>query len=338
MYGRGVRPNRNQQGGLLYARLMAAGILHTVDGESTGGTLKTTELGTKKEILVWRDALYMGPVPANVSLKQLSRIRSHFWTRGKKAAEFERRDDMLAKENQYQSVVLWFGAGCVLCQLSLAQVLSWFYERKIPATRLSWVARHGGELAPDQLKQAYSKRSPITAKQMQLAARVWRAFRQPAPVALGRLLTADLTAFPGFQRALVKMLQEYPSKKTGLTRLQTLLMREIERKGNTKTVSVVASVLRRETVGDLLLFDMLQDMVRAQHPLLEFAETFEGKFESWQFNGSVLRLTENGRRILKGKADAVELNGIDRWIGGVHLQGHKIKWRWDEGKRKVARS
>jgi hypothetical protein len=23
------------------------------------------------------------------------------------------------------------------------------------------------------------------------------------------------------------------------------------------------------------------------------------------------------------------LNGIDRWLGGVHLHGHKVEWRWD---------
>ena len=25
------------------------------------------------------------------------------------------------------------------------------------------------------------------------------------------------------------------------------------------------------------------------------------------------------------------LNGIDRWIGGVHLRGRHLPWRWDDG-------
>src|SRR2546422_11602165 len=32
------------------------------------------------EILPWRDALYTGPVPRGLTLRQLSRLRSRFWT------------------------------------------------------------------------------------------------------------------------------------------------------------------------------------------------------------------------------------------------------------------
>lgn len=62
---------------------MPAGVLHIVDGESTGGTLRVARLGKQAEILVWREALYTGPVPRDLSLKQLSRMRSRFWTQGK---------------------------------------------------------------------------------------------------------------------------------------------------------------------------------------------------------------------------------------------------------------
>jgi len=34
--------------------------------------------------------------------------------------------------------------------------------------------------------------------------------------------------------------------------------------------------------------------------------------------------------VLAGKADHITLNGIDRWIGGVHLFGNQVPWRWDE--------
>jgi hypothetical protein len=36
-------------------------------------------------------------------------------------------------------------------------------------------------------------------------------------------------------------------------------------------------------------------------------------------------------RVLAGKADHLALNGVDRWIGGGHLHGHGVRWRWDEG-------
>jgi hypothetical protein len=52
-----------------------------------------------------------------------------------------------------------------------------------------------------------------------------------------------------------------------------------------------------------------------------------------------LRLTAAGARVLAGEADYVRLNGIDRWLGGVHLvaepgAGTPI-WRWNEGRGAV---
>ena len=38
-------------------------------------------------------------------------------------------------------------------------------------------------------------------------------------------------------------------------------------------------------------------------------------------------LTDVGRKLLDGQADWVRLNGIDRWLGGVHLQGAEAAWR-----------
>jgi len=51
--------------------------LHIVDGESSGESLRG--FLPKAQILLWRDALYDGPVPGNVSLHKLSRIRSRHW-------------------------------------------------------------------------------------------------------------------------------------------------------------------------------------------------------------------------------------------------------------------
>jgi hypothetical protein len=34
--------------------------------------------------------------------------------------------------------------------------------------------------------------------------------------------------------------------------------------------------------------------------------------------------------VLAGDADLVALHGIDRWVGGVHLQGREVPWRFGE--------
>ncbi len=33
--------------------------------------------------------------------------------------------------------------------------------------------------------------------------------------------------------------------------------------------------------------------------------------------------------MLAAELDAIELNGVDRWWGGVHQCGAEAAWRWD---------
>jgi hypothetical protein len=39
--------------------------------------------------------------------------------------------------------------------------------------------------------------------------------------------------------------------------------------------------------------------------------------------------------VLGGEADHITLNRFDRWIGGVHLLRHRVRWRWDERIRET---
>jgi hypothetical protein len=165
---------------------------------------------------------------------------------------------------------------------------------------------------------------------MRLAERVWRAFRQSSPRPLAGLLQSDLNPIPQLRAVVKRILQEYPSTRNGLSRLEGLLVREIQKRGMARASVVVGAVLRKETVGDAFLFDILRKLLQAPHPLLHFATPFSGNINSGRFNGSVLGLTDTGKRVLAGKADAIELNRTDRWIGAVHLQGTRVPWRWHE--------
>jgi hypothetical protein len=316
---------------------MSAKTLHIVDGDSTAATLKEAGFRRRGEILSWRDALYTGPVPPRLSLRQLSRGRSRFWTNGKRATELDKRNAALAKHRRYDDIVLWFGEHCVLCQLSLMQILSWFREQGVAAEKLSWARVHGGELRPGQIPSACAARQPVTTEQMRLAERAWRAFRENSPSGMVRLLKADLSGLPSLRGALTRLLQEYPWSRSGLSRLEGELLREIRKREKAKAVLAFGSVMMREYVGDTLLLDMLRNFVRAPIPLLRFAEPFEGKVEKNEFARSILELTEVGHRVLAGKADHVALNGVDRWIGGVHLEGRRVGWRWDGKAGSVVR-
>ena len=82
----------------------------------------------------------------------------------------------------------------------------------------------------------------------------------------------------------------------------------------------------RECIGELA-----EDLSRTSPALLSF--TAEKGMNSPGLHGSV-GLTDAGRAVLAGEKDRVALCGIDRWLGGVHLQGTANVWRWDaEGQR-----
>ena len=51
-------------------------MLHITNGDSAAETIK--DVVFSGQILAWRDVLHEGPVPANLSLAQLSQLRAEF--------------------------------------------------------------------------------------------------------------------------------------------------------------------------------------------------------------------------------------------------------------------
>lgn len=47
-----------------------------------------------------------------------------------------------------------------------------------------------------------------------------------------------------------------------------------------------------------------------------------------------MRLTPLAREVLAGRRDWIAENGIDRWVGGVHLMPGNV-WRWDSDRGRV---
>ena len=49
-------------------------------------------------------------------------------------------------------------------------------------------------------------------------------------------------------------------------------------------------------------------------------------------------VTTSGREVLEGRDDWIRIRGIDRWLGGVHLQGPEAAWRWDGEAGRLVRT
>jgi hypothetical protein len=92
--------------------------------------------------------------------------------------------------------------------------------------------------------------------------------------------------------------------------------------------------------GDAQLWNAMQRLMKVVQPLLLGSNGVPttGQRFSWDAIARyAFSLTDTGKAVLNGSADAVSLNGIDEWLGGVHLQGHSNIWRWDEANNQLVK-
>ena len=52
---------------------------------------------------------------------------------------------------------------------------------------------------------------------------------------------------------------------------------------------------------------------------------------------ALFALTPAGQSVLEGKADFIDLNNADFWLGGAHLTRERM-WRWDDARQEIVAS
>src|SRR5262249_11425682 len=77
-------------------------------------------------------------------------------------------------------------------------------------------------------------------------------------------------------------------------------------------------------MGDLSFFNIVEGLAAAKKPLVAVDEDSD---DPVRLADASISLTDTGRDVLAGRADHITLNGIDRWLGGVHLTPQRY-WRW----------
>ena len=307
------------------------GVLHITNGDSV--SLQSTGLGG--EVLTWQDVLHEGPVPAGLTLEGMRPIRAEFLAkltgrpRNDVLAGLERRDQALSRFSYHDEVILWFEHD-LYDQLQLIQILDWFSRRPLNKTLLSLISsdRYLGPLRPEELLPLYLTRRPTTTAQLHLAHHAWRAFCAPQPVPLASILREDTSALPYLQNALARHLEQFPSVQNGLSRTERQIL-EISEAGASRVGEIFMADQGREDaifMGDIAFLFHIRGLANCRVPLLRILK------EEDPFGNTKVAITAAGRSVLRGEQDHVRFNGIDRWLGGVHLEGHQV-WRWDAATR-----
>jgi hypothetical protein len=317
--------------------------LHITNGDS----VQIRDTGLEGEVLAWKDLLHEGPVPSGLTLDELRPLRARFLagldhlSESGIAADLERRDRTLAGFRERSEVVLWFEHD-LYDQLQLLQILDWFSRMELGATRLSLIATdiYLGTLRPEQLLALYPRRHDVRSTELDFASRAWSAFRAPDPAGLVTFAAVANPELPYLPGAFARHLEEFPSSENGLSRTQRQIL-ETLKGGAAPAGTLFATCQQREErifMGDTIFFACLRGLADVRVPLVRFSDP-EGQDQP--FARRHAEITPRGNAVLHGAADHIRLNGIDRWLGGVHLHCRPddppgLIWRWKSRDRRFA--
>lgn len=323
----------------------AAPFLHVANGTCTTHLIQAARIPGR--VSIWADPLYEGPVPAGLTDAELIEVRTRYLAGSHDQENVDPINDLrqwraaIERHESYDELILWFEHD-LFDQLNLIQLLSWIRERLPIVKRVSLVcigafSNHPrfkglGELTPDELASLLETREPLGESHYSLAARAWQAFRQPTPVPLANLHYADTKALPYLAAAIDRFLQEYPWTLDGLSRTERRLL-QLAVGGEIELALAFPRMHEDEQayyVTDRSLASLADALSRTTPPLLALRErSGRGVLE-----GSIT-LTDTGRAVLAAERDKLTSCGIDRWLGGVHLQGRTVPWRWDDSRQTI---
>ena len=318
--------------------------LHVTNGDIVVDLLRRA--GLADGALAWADVLHEGPVPAGLDDDGLRRARAEFLAGadGGETAEALRRltdRDRALAGGRAGDYLLWFEAD-LYDQLQIAQILAALGDLGVGPGRVMLVCigefpgipHFGGlgELEPEQLGGLLdTAATPLTAEALDLGAAAWAALRAPDPGGLGQIVASRSPQLRFLGEAFDRLAREYPSTRDGLSLTERRILAATPEAG-TPAGTVFARLGEREArpyLGDLFFFRIVARLAGARVPLLALDPPGEVTA------ATRLRVTAAGGRVLRGQADHVALNGIDRWVGGVHLHGAAARWRWDEGTESI---
>jgi hypothetical protein len=314
-------------------------MLHVTNGDSAVERIRAA--GVPGDILPWRDVLHDGPVPAGLPLEMLSEVRAGFiagrgWGDPDEARRsFAERDGRLAASEDDDEVVLWFEHD-LYDQLQLIQLLDWFADHPHPHMTLINPAGYLGMMDAERIRALFETRARVLGRQEELAQRAWGAFRGDDPRRIEAVIAAgDAGELPHLAGALLRLLQEYPAVHDGLSRSERQALRAFADGPRTLRDAYPAAHHAVEDpvwLGDLGFAAIVDALAVGFDPLL----AYEG--DAGDGDGTMDRraaITGAGREVLAGQVDAVWMNGMDRWIGGVQLTGRDARWRWDDAAGRI---
>lgn len=306
--------------------------IHIAPGDSAAGSMRQALGFGRADLLVHQDLLNCGPLLPVASLDEWRRVRQEYlrslyldWP----DFSFDTDDGLLANASKLrdaEAIVLWIGTGAAE-QLLLAS-MPWFLGRiGVPAEKLNFVQfasapssypiLYVGELNPDRIR-AHPQIRALTSVELADLEAAWNAVTAPDPRILLSAIAIDDRSLPFLRTCLRSRLSHFPDASTGVNVWERRLLERTRDRGPNAARVVgwaITEELDTEGVSDPYAFARMRRLAdpRLPYPFLEL----RGDVRSMR--GCEVRLTEAAARALEGGESFIALNGIDDWVGGVHL-------------------
>lgn len=316
-------------------------MLHVTNGDSAADLILRSGIGGN--VLPWRDVLHIGPVPGQLTSRELSEKRASFlaslgWgIKEELVQSFLLRNSTLRKHAADDELILWFEHD-LYDQLQLIQILAWLIGNKQCSTKRQFLIcidrypgvrsfRGLGDLNPVQIRHLFDMRKPINLPQFHAAADAWVGFTSAKPGLHQAVAENPNIDLPFLQAAYRRFLQEWPSIHNGLSRTEEHALRLIAG-GVSNPAEILHAHWANEQapfMGDWTFWEVILEMARGSNPLV----TVEGDPGLEGFRDASVSANPEGLAVLRGDEDAITLRGIDRWYGGYHATRPEEATRWD---------
>jgi hypothetical protein len=309
-------------------------ILH---GDSAGGSFKQAFKTHQEEIIVFHDVLSCGPLIKYADIKSWRESRENYWNNIERdnaianlsynilERDFYAKFRYLKDANEYR---LWIGTG-LSDQLLLAFLVNLidfhgFDFRRLLIYQFERVAEKNfevqglGLLHPDQIRRHPSPYK-LSEKQFELTKLAWDAVTDSNPEKYLLYVNAEQDSMPLLKRAMSYLFYRYPKSHNGLSYWDETLLKYSEKHGpNTAKIlgyTLTDCINGLDIVGDFYLFSRLKNLGCSDltKPLIKTNAM------DLPLRYTKTTILPDGKKALSGQINIIKENGIDDWVGGVHL-------------------
>jgi len=300
---------------------------------------KLAMAGFVGDFLPFPDPYVMGPVPKTTNLEEFIAIRAQYlsrWTGSTESAQSRLTDEYAAlrQAQNYDRVVIWCEHDSY-DQLILARLLDFFQDRTNRPAEIKLIAISDfpgveifnglGQLPPEALRLLWGQSFTITDAQLQLGIQVWDAVTDTTPCALFNLVESGTPLLPLMAPALQRHLRELPSTENGLSLTEQLILQILSEKGTMNAARLFGWYTNHYEpltfLGDMMFYDVLEQLAKATSPAVQIQRS-SSKPTEW-----IVSLSDIGNQLLQNRCDWIEINHIDRWLGGMHIISGRQSWR-----------